>query len=62
MDACTHHFVLGAPENGTILGRCKKCEVERQFPSQLEGTDRGNDYQEAASGPLIGRNWSPEAA
>ena len=47
MDACIHHFVLSAPENGTIRGRCKKCEVERLFSSPLEGTDRSNDYQEA---------------
>ena len=28
------------------MGRCKRCQMERTFPAQLNDTDRGNDYED----------------
>ncbi len=56
MAACKHHWILRQPKDAFIHGRCKKCDRERIFPAQLDGTDRGNDYLELASNGSGGRS------
>jgi hypothetical protein len=33
MPDCAHHFLLEAPQNGRIPGRCKDCGAERDWPA-----------------------------
>ena len=44
--ACRHHWLLSAPQNDRVIGRCKRCDLERIYPARLEETDRGDDYRE----------------
>jgi len=46
---CTHHWVLGAPEDDVIRGRCKRCNAVREYPASVEGASRMGIYDEAAS-------------
>lgn len=48
-DACTHHWILGLPEEEVIVGRCKRCGLVREYPASLEGASRQGVYDEAAS-------------
>jgi hypothetical protein len=46
---CVHHWVLGEPVSGVILGRCKRCSASKAFPASLEDTQRFDDYRELTS-------------
>jgi hypothetical protein len=37
---CRHHWLLGQPLDGQVLGVCRNCNAERAFPSFLEDADR----------------------
>lgn len=43
---CIHHWVLGDPSNGEVVGRCKRCGAGRVFSSTPEGTFRFDDFRE----------------
>ena len=36
MDDCVHHWLLPTPAGSTVIGRCKKCEVEQEFLTSNE--------------------------
>jgi hypothetical protein len=57
MTDCRHHWILSQPQADIVLGRCKKCDGERVFPSRLDGTDRGHDYLEATTGAGMTSGW-----
>jgi len=44
--ACVHHWLLGEPADGLVLGRCKRCNATRAYPASPESTDRFDDYRE----------------
>lgn len=44
--ACVHHWVLGDPTSGLVVGRCKRCNATRAYPASPESTDRFDDYRE----------------
>ncbi len=50
MAECRHHWLLSAPQEDVVLGRCKLCHLDRIFPARLEDTDRSNDYMDLTSG------------
>jgi hypothetical protein len=43
---CVHHWVLGDPANGQVLGRCKRCGASRVYSQNPEGSERFDDYRE----------------
>jgi hypothetical protein len=43
---CVHHWVLGDPIGGEILGNCRRCRATRTFPASPESTQRFDDYRE----------------
>lgn len=45
-NGCVHHWVLGEPVGGIILGGCRVCGASRSFPSSLETAERFDDYRE----------------
>ena len=55
--SCVHHWLLGEPAAGWIVGRCKRCGATRTYPASPESTDRFDDYREltAASSYHAGR-------
>ena len=55
--SCVHHWLLGEPASGVIVGRCKRCDATRLYPASPESTDRFDDYREltATSSYLEGR-------
>ena len=44
--SCVHHWVLGDPVAGQILGSCRRCKATRTFPAAPESTQRFDDYRE----------------
>lgn len=48
---CTHHWILGAPHYGTVVGACRRCGASRTYPSGLEMPEAVPDYDELAAGP-----------
>ena len=46
---CVHHWVLGDPISGQILGRCKRCNATKAFSASLESAERFDDYRELTS-------------
>ena len=44
--ACRHHWILAAPINGSIPGRCKKCGETRDYPAVIDDYDRGDEALE----------------
>jgi hypothetical protein len=52
---CTHHWILGLPEDDIVRGRCKRCGLVREYPASVEGASRMGIYDEAAS---LSRNVS----
>ena len=46
---CTHHWVLSAPDEDIVHGRCKRCGTTREYPASLDGASREGIYAEAAS-------------
>lgn len=46
---CTHHWILGMPEEDIVRGRCKRCGLVREYPASVEGASRLGMYEEAAS-------------
>ena len=44
--ACVHHWLLGEPAGGMVVGRCKRCDATRVYPASPESTDRFDDYRE----------------
>ena len=46
---CKHHWLLSAPDDEVIRGRCKNCGARREYPASLEGASRQGLYEEAAS-------------
>ena len=46
---CKHHWVLSAPEEEVVRGKCKRCGAKREYPASLEGASRQGMYEEAAS-------------
>ncbi len=52
---CTHHWILGLPEDDIVRGRCKRCGLVREYPASVEGASRLGMYDEAAS---LGRSVS----
>lgn len=48
---CTHHWILGAPHYGTVVGACRRCDASRTYPSGLEMPEAVPDYDELAAGP-----------
>ena len=46
LPACIHHWMLGDPANGRIIGQCRKCGAERVYLANPESTDRFDDYRE----------------
>jgi hypothetical protein len=49
MPHCVHHWLLGDPISGRILGRCRRCDATKVFPASPESTDRFDDYRELVS-------------
>ncbi|MBF6599917.1 MAG: hypothetical protein IVW36_05350 [Dehalococcoidia bacterium] len=47
--ACIHHWLLGAPGDDMIEGRCKRCGAMRQYPASVEQATRVASDREAAS-------------
>ena len=47
--ACRHHWVLSAPDEDIVHGRCKRCGTTREYPASLDGASREGVYAEAAS-------------
>ena len=47
--ACVHHWVLGAPGDEVIEGRCKRCGAVREYPASVEQATRAAADHEAAS-------------
>ncbi len=45
-DSCVHHWLLSEPIAGVIVGRCKRCHGERDFPATPESIERFDDYRE----------------
>jgi len=43
---CVHHWILGEPFQGRIIGRCRKCGADRAYLATPESTDRFDDYRE----------------
>src|SRR5439155_17459536 len=43
---CRHHWILGAPVDGTVQGRCKKCGESRTYPAVIDDYDRGDEASE----------------
>ena len=43
---CIHHWVLGEPLGGRIMGRCRKCDASREYAASPQSTDRFDDYRE----------------
>ena len=43
---CVHHWLLGDPSNGFVMGRCKRCNATRAYPASPGSTDRFDDYRE----------------
>ena len=43
---CVHHWMLGDPISGRIVGRCRRCDASKVFPASLESTERFDDYRE----------------
>ncbi|MPZ98560.1 MAG: hypothetical protein GEU80_04325 [Dehalococcoidia bacterium] len=48
--SCVHHWVLGDPAGGAILGECKRCGATRVYSANPEGTERFDDYRELTAG------------
>ena len=48
-DTCVHHWVLSPPHDDVILGKCKRCGTQREYPASVEGASRQGVYDEAAS-------------
>jgi hypothetical protein len=46
---CVHHWVLGDPTSGVILGRCKRCNATKAYPAVPESGQRFDDYRELTS-------------
>ena len=46
---CVHHWVLSAPEDDIVRGKCKRCGLLREYPASGEGASRQGVYDEAAS-------------
>ena len=46
---CVHHWVLSAPSDEVVRGRCKRCGGTRDYPASAEGASREGIYGEAAS-------------
>ncbi len=49
--SCTHHWILGAPQFGTVEGACRRCGASRTYPSGLELPEAIPDYDELSAGP-----------
>lgn len=43
---CVHHWILGDPDRGVIVGHCKRCGAKRAFSGTPEGTFRFDDFRE----------------
>lgn len=43
---CVHHWVLGNPVAGRIIGRCRGCRATKSFPASPESAQRFDDYRE----------------
>lgn len=43
---CVHHWLLGDPISGRIVGRCRRCDATKVFSASLESTERFDDYRE----------------
>ena len=43
---CVHHWMLGEPTGGMIVGRCRRCDATRIYPASPDSTDRFDDYRE----------------
>lgn len=43
---CVHHWVLGDPASGVVLGRCRRCHATRTYAASPESNDRFDDYRE----------------
>jgi hypothetical protein len=43
---CVHHWLLGEPTGGMVVGRCKRCDATRIYPASPDSTDRFDDYRE----------------
>ena len=48
-EQCTHHWLLGVPEDEVVRARCKRCGATRDYPASVEGASRQGVYDEAAS-------------
>jgi len=44
--SCIHHWLLGEPAGGVVLGRCLRCNATRTYAASPESTDRFDDYRE----------------
>ncbi len=44
--SCVHHWMLGEPASGMILGECRRCKARKNFPAAPESTQRFDDYRE----------------
>ena len=44
--SCVHHWMLGEPAGGLIVGRCRRCNATRTYPASPDSTDRFDDYRE----------------
>ena len=54
---CTHHWLLGQPQDGLVPGRCRNCGAERSFPAYLdeyERPDPGQDNAKEIAGSAVG--------
>jgi hypothetical protein len=44
--SCVHHWLLGDPTQGQVVGRCKRCGATRVYAQNPEGSERFDDYRE----------------
>jgi hypothetical protein len=47
--SCVHYWVLGAPGDEVIEGRCKLCGASREYPASVELATKAAADREAAS-------------
>ena len=46
LPTCVHHWLLGEPASGRVVGRCKRCGATKAYPASPDSTDRFDDYRE----------------
>jgi hypothetical protein len=55
---CVHHWILGDPSGGFVMGRCKRCNATRAYPAHPDSNDRFDDYRELTASRSYGERLS----